>query len=40
MGNRDVGSDNVNNDVDMREIILRVKPDLLSRLKSVDAGAA
>ena len=40
MGDRDVGSDNVNNDVDTRKIILRVKPDLLSQLKSVAAGAA
>ena len=39
-GNRDVGSDDVNNALDMREIILRVKPELLSRLKSVAAGAA
>ena len=38
--NRDVGSDNANKAVDMREIISRVKPDLLSRLKSVAAGAA
>ena len=40
MGNRDVGSDEINRDVDMREIILRVKLDLLSQLKSVAAGAA
>ena len=39
-GNRDVGSDNINQDVDTREIISCVKPDLLSRLKSVAAGAA
>ena len=39
-GNRDVGSDDVNNAIDTREIISRVKPDLLSRLKSVAAGAA
>ena len=39
-GNRDVGSDDVNNTVDTREIISRVKPDLLSRLRSVAAGAA
>ena len=39
-GNRDVGSDNVNNTVYTLKIILRVKPDLLSRLKSVDAGEA
>ena len=30
----------VNSGVDTREIISRVKPDLLSRLKSVAAGAA
>ena len=39
-GNRDVVSDDVNNTVDTREIISRLKPDLLSRLKSVAAGAA
>ena len=39
-GNHDVGSDDINNAVDTREIISRVKPDLLSRLKSVAAGAA
>ena len=39
-GNRDVGSDKVNKAVDMGEIISRMKPDLLSRLKSVAAGAA
>ena len=39
-GNRDVGSDDVNNTVDKREMISRVKPDLLSRLKSVVARAA
>ena len=39
-GNRDVESDDVNNDVVTRKIILRVNPDLLSRLKSVAAGAA
>ena len=39
-GNRDVGSDDINRAVDTREIISRVKPDLLSRLKSVAAGAA
>ena len=39
-GKRDVGSDDVNSGVDTREIISRVKPDLLSRLKSVAAGAA
>ena len=38
--NRDVGSDDVNNAIDTREIILRVKLDLLSRLKSVAARAA
>ena len=36
----DVGSDNINNTVDTRNIILRVKPDLLSQLKSVAAVAA
>ena len=40
MGNRDVGSDDIKQAVDTREIIARVKPDLLSRLKSVAAGAA
>ena len=39
-GNLDVGSDNIKQAVDTREIIARVKPDLLSRLKSVAAGAA
>ena len=39
-GNRDVGSDDINQAVDTREMILRVKPDLLSRLKLVAAGAA
>ena len=39
-GNHDVGSDDVNKALDMRKIISRVKPDLLSRLKSVVAGAA
>ena len=39
-GNCDIGSDDVNNTVDTREIILRVKSDLLSGLKSVAAGAA
>ena len=39
MGNRDVGSGDVNNTVDTREIISRVKPDLLSRLKSVAVRA-
>ena len=40
MVNRDVGSDDINQAVDTREIISHVKPDLLSRLKSVAAGAA
>ena len=40
MGNRDVGSDNIKQAVDTRKIIAQVKPDLLSRLKSVAAGAA
>ena len=39
-GNLDVGIDNIKQAVDTREIIARVKPDLLSRLKSVAAGAA
>ena len=39
-GNRDIGSDYINQDVDTREIILCVKPDLLSRLNSVAAGSA
>ena len=39
-GNRDVSNDDVNNTVDTRKIISRVKPDLLSRLKSVAVGAA
>ena len=39
-GNRELGSDNVNNAVDTRDIISRVKPDLLSQLKSVAAGSA
>ena len=39
-GNRDVGSDDIKQAVDTRETIARVKPDLLSRLKSVAAGAA
>ena len=38
MGNRDVGSDDVKQAVDKREIIARVKPDIFSRLKSVAAG--
>ena len=40
MVNSDVGSDDINQTVDTREIISRVKPDLLIRLKSVAAGAA
>ena len=39
-GNYDVGSDDINQAVDTREIISHVKPDLLSRLKLVAAGAA
>ena len=38
-GNCDVGSDDIKKTVDTREIITLVKPDLLSRLKSVAAGA-
>ena len=38
--NRDVGSDDVRHIVDTRDIIPRVKPDLLSGLRSVAAGAA
>ena len=38
--NRDVGSDDINNTVDTCDKISRVKPDLLSQLKSVAAGAA
>ena len=38
MGNRDIGSDDINQAVDTREIISRAKPDLLSRLKSAAAG--
>ena len=38
--NRDVCSDDINQAVDMHEIISRVKPYLLSRLKSVAAGVA
>ena len=37
MGNRDVGSDDIKQAVDTREIISRVKPDLLCRQKSVAA---
>ena len=40
MVNRDVGSDDIDNTVDTRDIISRVKPDLLSRLRSVAAGVA
>ena len=39
-GNCDVGSDEINQDVDTREIILHVKSEVLRRLKSVAAGAA
>ena len=39
-GNRDVGNDDINRSVDTRKIILRVKPDLLSGLNSVDLGVA
>ena len=39
-GNRDVGSDNILHTVDTRDIIYRVKPDLLSQIRSVAAGAA
>ena len=39
-GNCDIGSDEIQQAVNTREIIVRVKPDLLSRLKSVAAGAA
>ena len=39
-GNCDVGSDNINQAVETRNIISRVKPDLLSRPNSVVAGAA
>ena len=38
-GNRDVGIDGINQAMDTRKIISRLKPDLLSRLKSVAAGA-
>ena len=40
MENRDVGNDDINEAVDTHEIISRVKPHLLSRLKSVAAGVA
>ena len=39
-GNHAVGSDELNKAVDTCKIISRVKSDLLSRLKSVVAGAA
>ena len=39
-GNRDIVSEDINNSVDTRKIFLRVKPDLLSGLKSVAAGVA
>ena len=39
-GNYDVGSDDINQNLDTREMISRVKPDLLIRLKSVAAGVA
>ena len=38
--NCDVGSDDIKQAVDTRKIIARMKPDLLSGLKSVTAGAA
>ena len=38
--NCNVGSDDINNTVDTRYIISRVKPYLLSQLNSVAAGAA
>ena len=40
MGNCDVDSDDVNSGMYTCKIILCVKPDLLSRLKSVAAGVA
>ena len=40
MGSREVGSDDIKQAVDTREIIARVKPELFSRLKSVAAVAA
>ena len=40
MGNRDVGSDDVCRTVDMRNVIVCTKLDLLSRLRSVAAEAA
>ena len=39
-GNRDVGSVDIKQVVYTRKIIARVKPDLLSRIKSVAAGEA
>ena len=38
--NRDADSDNINQAVETRKIISCVKPEILSRLKSVAAGAA
>ena len=38
--NCDVGNDNIKQAVETREIIARMKPDLLSKLKSVATGAA
>ena len=38
--NHDVGSGNFHNAIDMRDIILCMKPDLLSRLRLVAAGSA
>ena len=40
MVNCDVCMDEFHNDLDMCDIILRVKPDLLSRLRSVAVGSA
>ena len=39
-GNRDLGSDNECHTADMRDIIFRVKTDVLSQIRSVDAKAA
>ena len=39
-GNRDVGSDNMQQTLNTRDIIVRTKPDLLSQLRSVAAEAA
>ena len=39
-GNCDVGSDGVRRTVDTRDIISRVNPEILSRQRSVAAGAA